>query len=242
MGDPPGAPMSSFKASKEILERAEKILEILKSNFSVPEISSVCDDPFRVLIRTIISQSTAETNTKRAFERLTSKINPFNPAEVAKTDIKDIEDSLRVAGLYRNKSMVIKRVSSIILKEFDGKMDFIYLLPLEEARRKLLELPGVGPKTADIVLLFCARRPILPVDTHVNRVSRRLGLVPADEVGYEAVRLRLEGLYRPEDYFAVHMLFISLGRALCKALRPLCHQCPLQTLCPSSRVRPSGAP
>lgn len=225
--------MVSSGVDKEVLERAKEVLEILRRNLTMPSISSICDDPFKILVRTIISQSTSEVNTGRAFERLASKIKTLTPKDLAEADIKDIEDALKIAGLYRNKSIILKRVSSMILEKFGGKLDFIYSLPLSEARKKLLDLPGVGPKTADIVLLFCARRPVLPVDTHVNRVSRRLGLVPMSRRGYESVRLRLEELYRPEDYFAVHVLFIALGRRFCKALKPLCPQCPLKNLCPS---------
>ncbi|MEM1674473.1 MAG: endonuclease III [Candidatus Bathyarchaeia archaeon] len=217
-----------------LLIRAREILKVLKDTFSIPSFSEVSGDPFKVLIRTIISQSTAEVNTRRAFERLLRKVQPFTPARLAETEDRDIEEALRVAGLYKNKTAVIKRVSSIILEEFNGELDFIYSLPLNEAREKLLRLPGVGPKTADILLLFCAKRPVLPIDTHVNRVSKRLGLVPMGERRYDAIRSRLEGLYEPRDYFAVHMLFIALGRTFCKALKPLCSKCPLMKLCPSA--------
>ncbi len=215
--------------------RAREILKILKEHFPVPEISEACGDPFKVLVRTIISQSTAEVNTKRAFKRLSAKMS-ITPRSLAEANVKDIEDALRVAGLYRNKSIILKKVSSIILEKFGGSLDFIYSLSLNEAREKLLSLPGVGPKTADIILLFCARKPVLPVDTHVSRVSIRLGLTSKGERGYEAVRRRLEKLYAPEDYFSVHMLFIALGRGFCRALRPLCASCPVNGLCPSAET------
>jgi len=214
--------------------RAAWILEILREKFPLPDFSDICGDPFKVLVRTIISQSTAEVNTERAFKRLLSKINPLTPDNIVKADIKEIEEALRVAGLYRNKSFILKRVSSIILEEFNGSLNFIYSLPLNEARERLLSLPGVGPKTADIVLLFCAGKPVLPLDTHVQRVSKRLGLVPVDEGRYDAIRLRLESLYRPADYFSVHLLFIALGRSFCRAVKPLCPRCPIKNLCPSA--------
>ncbi|MEM2320986.1 MAG: endonuclease III [Candidatus Bathyarchaeia archaeon] len=229
--------MASEEIEKEVVQkRVKEILEILRKTFLVPSILDICDDPFKVLIRTIISQSTAEINTRRAFEKLLMKIQPFTPAQLAEVDVKEVEETLKVAGLYRNKAAKIKRISSIILEEFDGNLDFIYHLPLSEAREKLLRLPGVGPKTADILLLFCAKRPVLPVDTHVNRVSKRLGLVRVNEKRYDAIRSKLERLYEPKDYFAVHMLFIALGRTFCKALKPLCSRCPLRELCPSAEV------
>lgn len=225
---------SSSARNEAVSKRAKESLKILKGIFPIPDISGICDDPFKVLIRTIISQSTAEINTRRAFERLIGRVQPFTPARLAETRIEDIEEALRVAGLYKNKTAIIKRVSSIILKEFGGNLDFIYSLPPSEAREKLLKMPGVGPKTADILLLFCAGRLVLPIDTHVNRVSKRLGLVPINEKKYEGVKSRLESLYEPEEYFAVHMLFISLGRTFCRALKPLCIKCPLRELCPSA--------
>ncbi|HDO41548.1 MAG TPA: endonuclease III [Candidatus Bathyarchaeota archaeon] len=217
---------------EEVL-RARAILEVLRKNFSIPDFSSICKDPFSVLVRTIISQSTAETNTRRAFENLSARMQ-ITPSSLAKAPIRDIEDALRVAGLYRNKSVVLKKLSAIILEKFDGKLDFIYSLPLSDARKKLLSLPGVGPKTADIILLFCAKRPVLPVDTHVRRVSKRLGLVSENEKRYDDIRVKLERLYDSKDYFAVHMLFIALGRKFCRALRPLCSECLVNKLCPSA--------
>jgi len=215
--------------------RAERVLEILKAHFLIPDKSNICRDPFKVLVRTIISQSTAEVNVERAFSNLSAKIS-VTPNSLAQADVKDIEDSLRVAGLYRNKSAILKKISAIIMEKFNGELDFIYYLPLKEARERLLSLPGVGPKTADILLLFCAGKSVLPVDTHVSRVSKRLGLVPLNEKKYDSIRMRLEELYSPEDYFATHMLFIALGRKFCKSLRPLCSQCPLNKLCPSVRL------
>ncbi len=96
-----------------------------------------------------------------------------------------------------------------------------------------MQIPGVGPKTADVVLLFSANKPTIPVDTHVNRVSKRLGLVPVDG-GYEDVRKSLQALYAPADYLSVHLLFIAHGRKTCKAPRPLCRQCPVNQYCPSN--------
>ncbi|MEM0050317.1 MAG: endonuclease III [Candidatus Bathyarchaeia archaeon] len=218
----------------DISKRAKEALKVLRNVFPIPDFANICDDPFKVLIRTIISQSTTEINARKAFEKIAMKIQPLTPSRLVEAETKDIEDALRVAGLYKNKARIIKRLSSVILKEFNGSLDFIYTLPLNEARERLLKLPGVGPKTADILLLFCARRPVLPVDTHVNRVSKRLGLISRDEKKYDAIRSRLESLYDPEEYFAVHMLFIALGRAFCRALKPSCPKCPLKEICPSA--------
>ena len=97
-----------------------------------------------------------------------------------------------------------------------------------------MELPGVGPKTADVVLLFIAEKPTVPVDTHVNRVSRRLGLAPL-KPSYEGIRGSLESLYQPSDYLAMHLLLISLGRKVCRARNPLHKLCPVRALCPTAK-------
>ena len=216
------------------LQRASEILRILKKEFPIPTLSDMADDPFKVLIRTVISQSTAEVNTTRAYENLSKSIL-ITPRRLAEADVKTIEEALRVAGLYRNKSKTIKKLSKTMLEEYGGSLDFIYSMPLEEARERLMELPGVGPKTADIVLLFCAERPTIPVDTHVNRVSKRLGLAP-EKADYETVRRSLQELYHPKKYLSVHMLLIALGRRYCKALNPLCTICPIRQKCPSAEM------
>ncbi len=216
--------------------RARQILEILKGEFLIPNLEDIKDEPFKILIRTIISQSTAETNTERAYTNL-SNSHLVEPEVLIAADIKKIEKALRVAGLYRNKAWVLKEVSKLIIEKFDGSLNFIHEAPLNEARENLMSLPGVGPKTSDIVLLFSGRRPVIPVDTHVNRVSKRLGLSPS-KASYEGVRHSLENLYKREgdEYFAVHMLIIELGRKVCRARNPLCHICSLQLLCPSAKL------
>ncbi len=222
----------------EMKSRAEAILERLKTLFSVPNLSEFVKDPFKVLVRTIISQSTAEINTRRAYANL-SKLTPVTPEALSRVEVRDLQKALRVAGLYRNKSRIIKEMAQKVLDRFSGSLDFIYTDSLEDARRKLLDLPGVGFKTADIVLLFCAGKPVLPVDTHVNRVSKRLRFAPSN-ADYETVRTSLQNLFSPEEYFNVHMLLIALGRKYCKAIKPLCHVCPVRDLCPSAVLQESS--
>jgi endonuclease-3 len=188
-------------------------------------------DPFETLIVTIISQNTPDRNTARAFERLSKRFE-IRPVELANAEISHIEEALKTAGLYRSKSKTIKQVSRIILKKFHGSVQPILALPLEQARETLIQMPGVGPKTADVVLLFSKGRPTIPVDTHVNRVSKRLDFARANG-DYETVRSSLQALYDPSDYLAVHVLLIAHGRRYCKARRPLCTECPVNIYCPS---------
>jgi len=217
--------------------RAQRILEVLRRSFKLPNWTNTpCKNPFEVLIRTIISQNTSNRNTAKAFEKLSKKFQKMTPEAFSKAKFEEIEECLKPAGLYRNKSRIIKRVSKLILEEFNGKLEKILALPFEEARKTLMKFPGVGHKTADILLLFCAEQPTVPVDTHVNRVSRRLGLAPKGR-GYEEVRLALQRLYKPEDYLEVHVLLILLGRNYCKARKPLCTSCPLDKLCPRINLK-----
>ncbi len=215
-------------------ERATRILQELQNTFPIPKWISSPKKPFKTLIRTVLSQATANKNTNRAFRNLSERFS-ITPEALAKADVDEIEEAIRVAGLYKNKSRVIRNLSGIIIEQFDGSLDFIHSLPLEEARSKLMSIPGVGAKTADVVLLFCAGRPVIPIDTHVKRVSGRLELAPS-EGNYEEVREVLQSLYPPQDYLPVHLLLISLGRKYCKARKPLCRLCPVNTLCPSRRI------
>jgi endonuclease-3 len=212
-------------------KRAVAVLQILRRNFAMPKWTEAKRDPFKTLIVTIISQNTADRNTARAFERLSKRFE-IKPEALAKAENSQIEETLHVAGLYKNKAKTIKTVSTIILEQFHGSVQPILSLPLEEARKTLMALPGIGPKTADVVLLFSAKQPTIPVDTHVNRVAKRLGFAPANG-DYDAVRTSLQSLYNPRDYLAVHVLLIAHGRRYCKARRPLCEQCPVNMHCPS---------
>ncbi|MFQ6073860.1 MAG: endonuclease III domain-containing protein [Candidatus Bathyarchaeia archaeon] len=215
-------------------KRAQQILQILRREFPLPEWTSAPREPFSTLIRTVLSQATNDRNRDKAFVNLSESFE-ITPKALAESDVKEIERAIRIGGLYRNKSRVIKELSRVIVEKFGGTLDFIRSSPLEEARILLMALPGVGPKTADVVLLFSANKPVLPVDTHVNRVSKRLGLV-ASNADYEHIRLALQSFYSPEDYLAAHLLLIMLGRKYCRARNPLHGSCPVNMLCPSARL------
>jgi endonuclease-3 len=183
------------------------------------------------LVTTIISQNTADRNTARAFESLSKRFE-IAPEALAKAELRQIEEAIKVAGLYKSKAKAIRQAATIVLEKYHGSLQLILSLPPEEARNALLQFPGVGPKTADAVLLFSANQPTIPVDTHVNRVAKRLGFAPPNG-GYESVRRSLQSLYDPRDYLMVHLLLIAHGRRYCKAQRPLCDECPINAHCPS---------
>jgi endonuclease-3 len=223
-----------YEVGKAMLTQtcATAILNALKGTLPLPRLVKTGVDPFQTLIVTIISQNTADTNTERAFKRLSDKF-AVTPQTLADAELSEIEACIRIGGLYKSKAQTIQCASKTILEKFGGTLNPILSLPAEEARRTLMEMPGVGPKTADVVLLFSAGKPTVPVDTHVNRVSRRLGLAPS-QGGYEEVRLSLQKFFEPQDYLSVHLLLIAHGRKTCKARRPLCLECPVNVYCPSN--------
>ncbi len=206
-------------------------MQILRQTLAMPAWSKSKRDPFETLIVTIISQNTADRNTARAFENL-SKQFEITPEALANAETSQIEACIRTAGLYKSKAKTIQTISKALMEDFHGTLTPVLSLPLEEARKALTQFYGIGPKTADVVLLFSARQPTIPVDTHVNRVSKRLCFVPPNG-NYETVRKNLQLLYNPRDYLAVHVLLIAHGRKYCRARHPLCAQCPVNMHCPT---------
>ena len=219
-------------------ERANQILDILRSEFALPEWTRFRSGSkrtvFQSLIRTVLSQATNDRNRDQAYKSLSGKFK-ITPQALANANVNEIAKAIRVGGLYRNKSRKIKALSKYVLKHFDGSLDFVFSDPVMQARAKLMGIPGVGPKTADVVLLFSAGKPTFPVDTHVFRVSRRLRLAPI-HAGYEEVRDSLESLYVPENYLPAHLGLISLGRNACRARNPLHKSCPVNSLCPTAEL------
>jgi len=192
---------------------------------------------FETLIRTILSQNTSDVNSKRAMERLESRFE-ITPEALSHAPVEQLIECIRSAGLYRVKAPRIKEVSSIILNQHGGDLDSVLKRGPAEARSLMTELPGVGYKTADIVLAFVVGHPTIPVDTHVTRVSKRLGIVRKN-AGYEEIRLALEGLVPVGRRVRMHLSLIRFGREICKAPTPLCPKCLVNRTCPSSTTRVS---
>ena len=189
-------------------------------------------DSMSELVRTILSQNTSDTNSGRAFSRLVARFPTWE--SLLGADPTAIAEAIRVGGLAGVKAPRIKAIVEEVwarLGSFD--LPFLAEMPLEEAKAWLRSLPGVGPKTAACVLLFALGRPALPVDTHVYRVAKRLGLVPP-RVGAEEAHGLLEGILAPDEVYPFHMSLIQHGRRICKAQRPLCPQCVLAHGCPSA--------
>jgi endonuclease-3 len=208
--------------------KIELILELLSGEYGNPKWISR-QDPVSELIQTILSQNTSDLNSGRAFKSLKSAFKDWGQIASARKDA--IADSIRIGGLAAVKASYIKQSLEQILARRDGfNLDFLYELPLEEAREWLMQLPGVGMKTASCVLLFSLGMPALPVDTHVYRVAKRLGLLD-NGVSVKKAHALLEGMVQKEDVYRFHIHFIRHGRTTCKAQRPLCRQCVLRGKC-----------
>ncbi len=181
------------------------------------------------LVSTILSQNTNDINRDRAFEALRAKFPTWESVRDAKTE--DVIAAIKTAGLANQKGPRIQQVLRAITEERGSlNLDFLAGLPIEEARSWLTKFNGVGPKTAAIVLCFSLGMPAFPVDTHVYRVTGRIGLRP-EKMTVEQAHPHLESVFSPETYYAAHLNIIRLGREVCHARKPNCPQCPVIKLC-----------
>ena len=185
--------------------------------------------PLDELISTILSQNTNDNNRDRAFDALRARYATWE--DVRDAPEADVIETIRPAGLANQKGPRIQAVLRQITAEH-GSLDLSFLenYTTEEAMKWLLKFKGVGPKTASIVLLFSLGKPAFPVDTHIYRVTGRLGLRPP-KMSADKAHEHLAALFPPETYYPVHLSIIRLGREICKARKPQCEHCPLQDLC-----------
>ena len=195
-------------------------------------------DPIDELINTILSQNTNDLNRDRAYRALRARF-PTWPA-VREASAQQVIAAIKPAGLANQKGPRIQKVLRRITQERgELNIDFLRDLPVPEAKAWLTSLEGVGPKTASIVLLFALGKPAFPVDTHIHRVTGRLGLIPPKTTA-EKAHVILEELIPPEWYYPFHLNIIEHGRQVCKAQRPLCPTCILQKHCTYFQSRRGG--
>ncbi|MBE9523646.1 MAG: endonuclease III [Chloroflexi bacterium] len=181
------------------------------------------------LVSTILSQNTNDNNRDRAFDALRERYPTWELVRDADTD--HVIEAIRVAGLANQKGPRIQNVLRKITElRGDLELDFLRAYSPQDAYDWLLQFKGVGPKTASIVLQFALGMPAFPVDTHVYRVSGRLGLRPL-KMNVEKAHSHLAAQFPPESYYAAHLNIIRLGREICQARRINCKICPLQALC-----------
>lgn len=213
------------------LDQAAKALKVHKrllEHFGSPRWENPMP-PLDELVSTILSQNTNDANRDRAYQALRRHFPTWE--QVRDAPVEQVVEAIRSAGLANQKGPRIQQVLREITAQH-GSLDLGFLseLPPKEVSTWLRGFKGVGPKTAAIVLLFSLGKPAFPVDTHIYRVSGRIGLRP-EKMNVEQAHVHLARLLPTESYYAAHLNLIRLGREICQARRPNCPICPVRDLC-----------
>ena len=177
------------------------------------------DDPFKILIGTILSARTRDENTTKVIKKLFARFRTAD--DIASADIEEIKNLIRSIGFYNIKAERIKRVSQIIVNKFGGQVP--------NDIDSLLDLPGVGRKTANCVLVYAFNKPAIPVDVHVHRISNRLGLVDTKTV--KQTEIELNKMVDRRLWTRVNNTFVMYGQNVCIPVRPICKICDLKEIC-----------
>jgi endonuclease-3 len=211
----------------------KRILKLLSAEYGQKR-WQLRETPVAVLVQTILSQNTSDKNSGPAFQHLLDAFSGWD--EIADASVGRICEAIKAGGLGMVKAGYIKQaLEEIRRRQGTFDLNFLRNLPVDEARDWLMRLPGVGMKTASVVLLFSLGMPAMPVDTHVFRVSKRLGLIDSKVTVEKAHRL-LGKMVPAADIYKFHVLLIEHGRQTCKAQRPRCTVCVLAGLCPSYEI------
>ena len=226
---------SSHTSSPETVAQNEVTIEDVMNRLDEmygPRVWESRGEPVDVLVETVLSQNTSDVNSARAFRSLVDRFGSLEA--VATAPVEEIEQAISRAGLSRIKSARIRKMLARLLAE-NGSLDLYFLreMELSAARDYLVGIDGVGLKTASCVLVFSLGMPAMPVDTHVHRVSRRLGLIDT-RTSADAAHLVLESLVPEYRRYEFHVNLIEHGRRVCHARRPHCEGCDLSELCPSA--------
>ena len=198
----------------------DKIEAKLKGEAHLDELARRKQDPFKILISTILSARTKDVNTREATKKLFSRYN--TPQDISNAPISELEELIYAAGFYRVKARRLKEVSRIIHNKYQG------IVP--DDKENLLSLPGVGAKTANCVLVYAFKKPAIPVDTHVHRISNRLGWVATKTP--EKTENHLIELLPKNQWIRINRIFVRFGQEICIPTNPKCDICPLREICP----------
>ncbi len=206
----------------------KEVNRLLIKRYGVPPRPAVFPDPAEMLIATILSQNTNDNNSFRAYKNLKAKYRNFE--DLINTKLPVLEKTISVAGLTKQKAYAIKNFVNTIYKE-QGRISIDYLREMkeEEAIEHLIRFKGVGVKTASCVLLFAMDRNVCPVDTHVNRIVNRLGIVKSSAP--DKTYFLLNEKFPAGIAHSFHTNLIKLGREICKPQKPACSVCPIEKLC-----------
>jgi len=205
------------KSYKEILD---KIGLQLEGEAHLDELAKKKQDPFKILISTILSARTRDANTRIATEKLFANFN--TPESIAEANIEEIEQLVKSSGFYKVKAARIKQVSKVLIEKYNSKVPDNY--------KELINLPGVGSKTANCVLVYAFKIPAIPVDTHVHRISNRLRWVKTKNPlkTEEALKTTIP----KELWLKLNRLFVRFGQQICLSIKPKCEICTINDTCP----------
>ena len=202
------------------MSKTDRIIKIVEELNEVFEIRVFLDhDPYKVLVRTILSQRTRDENTDQATNNLFAKYKDIY--EVVEAPTEDVQELIRPAGFYRVKAGRIQEVSQILIDEYGGEVP--------DTLEELVKLQGVGRKTANCVLVFAFELPAIPVDTHVHRISNRMGLVNTKTP--DDTEMELSKIAPKELWIKLNDLMVQFGQNICKPTSPQCEACPVSYLC-----------
>lgn len=201
-------------------EEISKVIDILDEDYKNLDKSFLdFTTPFELLVATILSAQCTDVRVNKVTNHMFKFAN--KPEDFASMDIKEIEDYIKTCGLYKNKAKNIKNTSIMLIREFDG------IVP--DNMKDLVKLPGVGRKTANVVMANAFNKDTIAVDTHVQRVSNRIGLANSKDV-LNTEKDLMKNLPK-EKWSTLHHQIIAHGRKICKARNPLCEECNLRLLC-----------
>ncbi len=209
--------------SLKVIQEIEKIIELKHEEYT----TLVAEDIFSKAVATILSQNTNDKNSIKAFENLRKILN-ITPENILNTSDDTIISAIKVSGLYQQKLKTIKLLAKRTLEEFNGDLHKLSEVGLEDARKWLLSIHGIGKKTADIILLHLGY-PTFPVDTHISRITCRLGFT--DSRDYDSVSNYWRKTLPPNLYLKGHLLLIGFGRKICVSRKPKCGICILNDIC-----------
>ena len=203
----------------------DEILDHLEIMFPDAHCELIHKNPFELLVAVVLSAQTTDNAVNKVTPALFESFP--DPKTMANADIKDIEDKIKRIGLYRNKARSIQNLSKSLLTSFDGNVP--------QSMKDLTSLAGVGRKTANVVRSVCFDIPSIAVDTHVERISKRLGLAKVYD-SVEVVEQKLKRKIKRERWNKAHHLFIFFGRYFCTARNPQCNNCPFQNICKKEKL------
>jgi len=216
------------------LKKEEILRRYLEKNFpvEVPKKQKVVD----LFVKTILSQNTNDRNRDRAYKNLREKFRRWE--EVLSAPLSRIESAIKPAGLSKQKSKTIKRLLKKIYERWKSfEIDrHVCMMEKEEFENFFLSIKGIGVKTVNVVWAFGCGKSAFPVDTHIYRISKRLGLIP-EKASREKAHEILGSIFR-KDPISIHLQMIEFGRKICRARNPLCKECALKSVCPQKRLKP----